>query len=147
MSTWTHVHGLIRYDRIQSMDSQMGMGIAERPNPDYLLMHELLEVPKPTGSEGPLQAKLWINPEVSHLAGNHISVWGDLRDFDKDDCNIIEEYFEALTIGQSTRDAVLAYYTEFTDHQVILTHDVGEFDEKTKRFKEKIMKTTIERTK
>ena len=146
MSIWSHVNGVIRYNRIQSMDYESEMR-GERPWPEYKYLHELESLPKPTGSEGPLEAKLWVNPETSHLAAGHIVIWGVLRNFDHDDCKVIEEYFEDLTLYQSTRDAVLTYYTEFKDNQIVLTHDMGEYDKKTKRFKEKIMKTTIGRTK
>ena len=125
----------------------MEMTGRKRPAPGYKLLTELIDLPRPTGSEGPLHVELWVNPDRSHLAAGHIIIWGDLRNFDHNDCKTIEEYFEELTIGQSARDAVLAYYTEWTDYQVILTHDIGEYDKKKKQYEEKIMKTTIKRTK
>lgn len=146
MSIWTHVHGLVRYNRIQSVDFQAQMVLGNRPYPEYKFLSELVGIPKPMGSEGPMHAELWVNPEVSHLAAGHLIVWGDLRDFYDDDCLQIEEYFEKITIRQSTRDAVLAYYTEGSDYQMVLTHDYGEYNEEKDFLEEKIIKTKIERT-
>jgi len=81
MSQWTHVAGIIRYD-----------GNADFPHirKGYI---EALEKNVPKGSEGPLEWRIWDNPDLDSMAAYVVTIWGDLRDFYEHDLDTLELWF------------------------------------------------------
>jgi hypothetical protein len=96
MSIWTHVAGIIRYDGL------FGFGGMQEPD---------LNDNIPTGSEGPLDAFMWKNPNSSHLAARTAYIFGDLRDYD-DEQEIID-YFKRITENQMVRNACFTIDVEY----------------------------------
>lgn len=76
MSQWTHVAAVIRYDSLR-----LGaLGLVDDPNYHDPLPE--LHGGVPTGSEGPLQVHLSMNPDPQSVAAYVVTVFGDLRDYD-----------------------------------------------------------------
>ena len=86
MSIWTHVAGVIRLDSLHCMED-ITPQIKKLFN-TWEFESPLSEIEKcnvPDGSEGSLQIEIWENPDKSCSASHNIYIFGDLRDYGKDD--------------------------------------------------------------
>lgn len=120
MSTWTHVAAVFRIDRIRPLqgdaeDIEALIG-KEEPYYDYIEG----EFYRPTGSEGPLNWDLWINPDRNHAAAYTLTVFGDLRDYDTDE-PIIEWFKEVVKRSVFIRQAVCTINVEYPDRTTTIT--------------------------
>lgn len=99
MSQWTHVAGIIRFDGL--------FGLLGMPEPNILQGI-------PEGSEGPLDCKMWNNPNHSHIAARTAYIFGDLRNYgDEEDIQRIIDYFERIIKDQMVRDACYTINVEY----------------------------------
>lgn len=104
MSTWTHITGIIRVDDLfghkwKEFNEIFIENTFEKPS-DKCNM--------PAGSEGSLRWNLITNPDDSSLAKYIIVLWGDLRDFGKDDIHEIQQWWDnVLPKCGMVRQAVL----------------------------------------
>lgn len=107
MSCWTHVAAIVRVDSFrifEDFDDQI------EPDWDAIFGKECLflasrekwedamEHPDkylPMGSEGSLRKTVWVNPDRSHAAAYTVSIFGDLRDYDRPE-TIIEWFKEII---------------------------------------------------
>lgn len=134
MSIWTHVAGIIR------VDGTMGVltGLDEKKALEKIMGHtasfegddaEWDRCDVPIGSEGSIQYCVDItavdNEYGGSLSRGHISIWGDLRDYD--DVDAIKEWFggiiRKLRPDFSPRDAVLSIDKEFGGKVVCVLED------------------------
>ena len=129
MSQWTHVCGCIRYDALR---------MANMPYNTIESIKELVGHPVsfdddkekwdacnvPCGSEGSIQFVFWANPKLNHVAAFTVGIFGDLRDFGKDDVPKIKEWFEKVTKtdGIIVRSAILEIEVEGEKESIILRH-------------------------
>lgn len=122
MSIWTHVAGVIRIDDFRLSretpdfdiligkeclwDNEHSVWEDQEANPDKYL---------PMGSEGSLEKSIWINPDRDQLAAYTVTVFGDLRDYDKVD--EIKNWFESVCnrLGVCVRNAVITIECEIGD--------------------------------
>lgn len=93
MSTWTHVAGVIRVNALR--------GFVRTPDFEKIFISSTCrrynkDCNMPTGSEGSLEYKILENPNVDSLAAYNVAIWGDLRDFGKDDITKIEEWWDRV---------------------------------------------------
>ena len=117
MSVWTHVAGVIRVDDIRLDDSL--------PNFDKIVGKECLFESSentwcdmennpndymPCGSEGTLKKSVWINPNKGSMAAYTISIFGDLRDYEKP--QPIIDWFIKVCDRLYIRQAVITVETE-----------------------------------
>lgn len=118
MSTWTHVSGCIRVDSFPFM-----------PQPDFkkIFIKKLWdekddgECNIPSGSEGSLDYRIIRNPDPHAMSTYTVVIFGDLRDFGKDDRNEIEEWWNrVLKECGMIRQAVLQVIFEDEKEPLIL---------------------------
>jgi len=78
----------------------------------------------PCGSEGSIKLSFYVNPDASALAAYSVAVFGDLRDYGKEDVPKIEAWFKKVTTGKGVmvRNAILEITIEGEDEPVILRH-------------------------
>lgn len=133
MSQWTHVCGCIRYDalRIAGMPYNTIEEIKKLiGNPVSFEDSEKKwnECNVPMGSEGSIQFVFWANPLLNALAAFTVGIFGDLRDFGKEDVPKIEEWFKKVTTseGVMVRNAIIEICVEGTKEPIILRHKEGE---------------------
>jgi len=107
MSQWTHVAGLIRLD---SMESVVKLPIKEKAGKmqeaikkalgntcDFeSSLEETQACNVPQGSEGSLQYRVYRNSDEDEhaLSWGYIAIYGDLRDFGKEDESEIVDWFQ-----------------------------------------------------
>lgn len=110
MSQWTHVAATIRFDALRL--------------PGFPDQRPALHRDIPEGSEGPLIATLWENPQRNHLASYTATIFGDLRDFGEEDVKSIRDYFHRLTSGETTmvRQGVAVVRVEYGP-TIVMWHD------------------------
>lgn len=134
MSTWSHVAGTVRLDDLSFIAKPLRNTVSEieeiiGPMCTFEEWNDESTIPR--GSEGGIEYKVCQNDDGS-LCRFNIAFWGDLRDFDTEDCESIVTWFRDLCeckFGNiteslvSVRDAVLKYYTEFEDVQHVLYWD------------------------
>ena len=114
MSIWTHACGYIRVDAIRfnkydsyklkkKISENLGNiidGLSERNENTYI----------PCGTEGSLEWKIDITPDLSRMNAAGISIWGDLRDYVLNDNLIeIELYLSKIIKGLSIRDGIISF--------------------------------------
>lgn len=106
MSVWTHVAGIIRLD---SLGAVILRGSPEEINRRVkeaivktLGQTSSLDSPSdqpctvPTGSEGSLQYEVSHTGGEHELAWGHVSIWGDLRDFEEEDVVELKAWWERI---------------------------------------------------
>lgn len=129
MSQWTHVCGCIRYDALRMVGT---------PYNHIEKIKELVGNPVsfddseekwdacnvPCGSEGSIQFVFWANPSLNALAAFTVGIFGDLRDFGKEDVHKIKEWFNRITSAEGimVRNAILEICIEYEDEPIILRH-------------------------
>lgn len=133
MSIWTHAAGIIRIDHLRSLDI--------RPTPDFdnifkkfiytdnLDISELRKAAEecnmPTGSEGSLDYKVIENPNENDICAYIVVIFGDLRDFGKDDVNKIKEWWkDTLSKFDMVRQAVLQIQPEDGETLILTEKDI-----------------------
>lgn len=99
MSNWTHVAGIIRVD-------DLARCLGKKPLNFQKLIDDL-----PSGSEGPLQMSVWVNPAKSCLFSYVISIFGDLRDHHS--AEEIVEWFKKTCDKFTVRDAAVTVRNEW----------------------------------
>lgn len=138
MSVWSHVTGSIRLDSFEflvDINIHQEERIKKIIGPMCLFEDWNEESNLPRGSEGSIEYAVYSDPEEHSLAKYNIVFWGDLRDFDSNDCKEIDAWFKELVEEKfsiketllTVRDAVLKYSTEYEDDkQHILYLDKSE---------------------
>lgn len=128
MSVWTHVAGTIRID---------DFGVLVGQPTDFLKVfirdtwtHPNKNGNMPTGSEGSLDVEfIERNEEDSAAYFKTISIFGDLRDFNKEDCNLIREWWKNISMycGEKCfiRQAVLQVIPEDGESFVLTEKDIN----------------------
>ena len=118
MSTWTHVSGCIRIDSFQFM-----------PQPDFkkIFIKNLWgekddgECNMPSGSEGSLDYRIIRNPNPDAMSAYTIAIFGDLRDFGKEDKEeLVNWWNRVLNECGMIRQAVLQVIFEDSEEPLIL---------------------------
>ena len=122
MSTWTHVSGCIRVDSFPFM---------KQPDFKKIFIKELWdekddgECNMPSGSEGSLDYRIIRNPNPDAMSAYTVAIFGDLRDFGKEDRNEIEEWWNrVLKECGMIRQAVLQVIFEDEQEPLILQSGV-----------------------
>lgn len=127
MSVWTHVAGTIRID---------DLGVLIGQPTDFLKVfirntwtHRNKNGNMPTGSEGSLDVEvIERNEEDSAAYFKTISIFGDLRDFDKEKCNSIREWWKNISkrCGKTCliRQAVLQVIPEDGESFILTEKDM-----------------------
>ena len=118
MSVWTHVAGCIRVDSFSFMT---------QPDFKKIFVKELWdekdegECNMPNGSEGSLDYRIIRNPDPHAMSAYTIIIFGDLRDFGKEDKDeIINWWNRVLKECGMIRQAVLQAIFEDEKEQLIL---------------------------
>ena len=115
MSYWTHVNSSIRIDNPYFVEDK------EFKNTDELIRNlfktvdfngtkkQWEECNVPCGSEGSLQASIWINKNKNHCGRYAVNLFGDLRDFEELQHKDIVDWINNLIIDNSLsiRDGVM----------------------------------------
>ena len=118
MSTWTHVSGCIRVDSFSFM-----------PQPDFkkIFVKNLWnekdegECNMPNGSEGSLDYRIIRNPNPDAMSAYTIAIFGDLRDFGKEDKEeLVNWWNRVLNECSMIRQAVLQVIFEDSEEPLIL---------------------------
>ena len=118
MSTWTHVSGCIRVDSFSFM-----------PQPDFkkIFVKSLWnekdegECNMPNGSEGSLDYRIIRNPDPDAMSAYTIAIFGDLRDFGKEDKEeLVNWWNRVLNECGMIRQAVLQVIFEDSEEPLIL---------------------------
>ena len=118
MSVWTHVAGCIRVDSFRFM-----------PQPDFkkIFVKELWdekdegECNMPNGSEGSLDYRIIRNPNPDAMSAYTIAIFGDLRDFGKEDKEeLVNWWNKVLNECSMIRQAVLQVIFEDSEEPLIL---------------------------
>lgn len=122
MSVWTHVAGCIRVDSFPFM---------AQPDFKKIFIKELWdekdegECNMPNGSEGSLDYRIIRNPDPDAMSAYTVLIFGDLRDFGKDDRNEIEEWWNrVLKECGMIRQAILQVIFENEKEPLILQSGV-----------------------
>lgn len=125
MSTWTHVAGVIRVD-----DYSVVLGKESSSLQDTFIRntwyHPNENGNMPMGSEGSLDVEIIKRPEEEGMEYmKTVTIFGDLRDFGKDDIDIIKNWWKdlakKLAPSCSIRQAVLEINPEDSNVSFILT--------------------------
>ncbi len=126
MSDWLHVAAVFRIDYLRGFeeneidfDKIFGKECLFE-SPEYV-WDDMGNNPNkylPSGSEGTLEKSVWINPNKSCMAAYTVSVFGDLRDADRTDCEEIERWFDKACNKLAIRQAVI---TISNDYETLLT--------------------------
>ena len=130
MSQWTHVCGCIRYNALR----MVGMPYATLDEIKKLVGNTVsFDDPEekwdkcnvPCGSEGSIQFVFWANPSLNALDAFMVAVFGDLRDFGKEDAPNIKEWFERVTTGKGVmiRNAIVEICIEGEESPIILRNE------------------------
>lgn len=130
MSQWTHVCGCIRYDAIR----MVGMPYSTLDSIKELVGNPVSyedseekwdKCNVPCGREGSIQFVFWSNPSLSSLSAYTVAVFGDLRDFGKEDVPKIQEWFDKITTakGVMVRNAIIEICVEYEKEPIILRYD------------------------
>ena len=117
MSIWTHVAAIIRIDNLGINPPDIGTKaswetFSEEKWREVLSLSDdecdaecyKIKSTRPCGSEGSLDASLWVNPNKGRMPNYMVTIWGDLRDY-KDFDEIIE-YLSSITAGRSIRQGI-----------------------------------------
>jgi hypothetical protein len=128
MSIWTHVAGVIRFDAMRFADPEPPwLGSMYRDDAPLAQRVDL-----PCGSEGSLQWILWTNPHKSHLAAYTATIFGDLRDYDRN-AEIVAYFNRVATVnaaqGKFIRQACFECHVEGHAAQIY------QYDSETNQFK------------
>lgn len=117
MSQWTHINGSIRIDGIPEIDNKVDiksireiLGVTCRWNSSD---KRWKDCNVPHGSEGSIQYQ--IIPAGDGLVLWTVAIWGDLRDFGKEDVKKIRKWFKKVTeqSGLDIRSAILEVNVEY----------------------------------
>lgn len=130
MSQWTHVCGCIRYDALR----MFGMPYSTLDEIKKLVGNTVsFEDPEekwdkcnvPCGSEGSIQFVFWSNPSLTALAAYTVAVFGDLRDFGKEDVHKIEEWFKRVITAKNimVRNAIVEICVELEKEPIVLRYE------------------------
>ncbi len=79
----------------------------------------------PCGSEGSIQFVFWTNPSVNSASAYTVGVFGDLRDFGKEDVSKIKDWFNRVTLeekGVMVRNAIIEICVEGEKEPIIFRH-------------------------
>jgi len=129
MSQWTHVNGAIRFDAlrvagmpfntIESYKKLLGNTFSYEDDEE-----DWDKCNVPCGSEGSIQFNFWASSDLAQMAAFGVHVFGDLRDFGKEDVPKIEEWFNRVTTteGVMVRSAILEIDIEGVEKPIILRH-------------------------
>ena len=110
MSQWTHVNACIRFDDLRL--AGLGKGTLDMKTGQI-----------PEGSEGPLQFTVIENPDLHAMAAYVALVWGDLRDFGKENVQQIIDYLNAIVDGRAIRSGIAEIDVEYSDPMVLRYDD------------------------
>ena len=118
MSTWTHVSGCIRVDSFPFM---------QQPDFKKIFVKNLWdekddgECNMPNGSEGSLDYRIIRNPDPDAMSAYTIAIFGDLRDFGKEDKEeLVNWWNRVLNECGMIRQAVLQVIFEDSEEPLIL---------------------------
>lgn len=124
MSIWTHVVGAIRIDGIPSIDPDALDRLIKVLGPmetfEDLSEDKNIECKLPMGSEGSIEYNIHVYGDGLRWA--IISIWGDLRDYDKPE--LIKVWFTGLLNDLNNndlpvRDAIIRIEVEGSDPIVV----------------------------
>lgn len=97
MSTWTHVAGCIRIDSIPCMIDITNEVRDCFKSCDFDSTKDLWDsCNMPCGSEGSVQWYLWVNPDTYDCCSHMITLYGDLRDYGKEQEEEIKNWWNKL---------------------------------------------------
>ena len=118
MSIWTHACGYIRVDDIRfsrydsrklkrKISKNLGKvidGLYEKKINPYI----------PCGSEGSLQWKININPDLGYMNAAGVAIWGDLRDYVlNDNLTEIKLYLNRIIDGLCIRNGIISFHSGY----------------------------------
>ena len=121
MSQWTHVAGSIRFDALRGFGLP-GQNPADWIGPTNLWEEDNEDSTIPAGSEGSLNYTVAENPEQSSLAAYSVDIFGDLRDFGREDVGEIEQWLAKITEGKMVRQGVIQVEVE-SGPTIIFSYD------------------------
>lgn len=137
MSTWTHVAGIIRIDHLRSLDIKPAPDFDNifkkfiyDENVDYEIDYDnqkqkWIECNMPKGSEESLDYRVIENPNKSSICAYTVVIFGDLRDFGKDDVNKIKEWWkDILSKFDMVRQAILQIQPEDGETLILTEKDI-----------------------
>lgn len=137
MSTWTHVAGTIRIDHLRSLDikpvpdfDNIFKKFIYDENIDYEIDYDnqkqkWIECNMPKGSEESLDYRIIENPNKSSICAYTVAIFGDLRDFGKDDVNKIKEWWkDTLSKFDMVRQAILQIQPEDGETLILTEKDI-----------------------
>lgn len=137
MSQWTHVSGCLRVDGMPQMGLVADIrAILGTPSGEYDAKPYEEGSNIPGGSEGTIQYA--INAAGDGLVWKTVAIWGDLRDFDLDDCAEIDTWFARIVAAsdmpqqKQTRLMLRAFHlvvrVEYGQSYLLICEDGAEFD-------------------
>lgn len=136
MSIWTHVVATIRIDDFNGIiDSKKKINLEKIFTRDtYYNRNDNCNIPY--GSEGSLDVEIIDRDEEGTEYMRVVTIWGDLRDYDKKDCEEIKEWWRKIPqrLGKACaiRNAVLQASSEDGAYFVLTEKDMNCFEEDDK---------------
>lgn len=137
MSIWTHVAGIIRIDHLRSLDIKPAPDFDNifkkfiyDENVDYEIDYDnqkqkWIECNMPKGSEESLDYRVIENPNENDICAYTVAIFGDLRDFGKDDVNKIKEWWkDTLSKFDMVRQAILQIQPEDGETLILTEKDI-----------------------
>ena len=129
MSIWTHVAGCIRIDDYKAIISTTNKTDLEK-----IFIRDTYYNPNkngnmPYGSEGSLDVEIIDRNEEGAAYMRVVTIWGDLRDYDKNDCEDIKKWWYEIPqkLGKACgiRNAVLQVESEDGANFILTEKDMN----------------------
>lgn len=137
MSIWTHVAGTIRIDHLHSLDinptpdfDNIFKKFIYNENVNYKVDYDIqkqkwIECNMPKGSEESLDYRVIENPDENAICAYTVVIFGDLRDFGKDNINEIKDWWkDTLSKFDMVRQAVLQIQPEDGETLILTEKDI-----------------------
>lgn len=137
MSIWTHVAGTIRIDHLRSLDinpipdfDNIFKKFIYNENVNYKVDYNIqkqkwIECNMPKGSEESLDYRVIENPDENAICAYTVVIFGDLRDFGKDNINEIKDWWKnTLSKFAMIRQAVLQIQPEDGETLILTEKDI-----------------------
>ena len=137
MSIWTHVAGTIRIDHLRSLDinptpdfDNIFKKFIYNENVNYKVDYDIqkqkwIECNMPKGSEESLDYRVIENPDENAICAYTVVIFGDLRDFGKDNINEIKDWWkDTLSKFDMVRQAVLQIQPEDGETLILTEKDI-----------------------